>query len=102
MIHYSCDRCSRVLDPQDDLRYSVNLEARAVMESVELNEPQADRDHLLEIHEILERADDLENELIGEEVYQRQRFDLCSDCYRKFIADPMGARPTKQLNFSSN
>lgn len=102
MIHYSCDRCNKVLDPQDDIRYCVNLETRAVMDSVTQQDDEADRDHLLEIHEILERADDLENELIGEEIYHRMKFDLCSSCFRKFMADPVGARPGKQLNFSSN
>ena len=102
MIHYSCDRCSRPLDPQDDVRYCVQLETRAVMDSVGLHDEDSDRDHLLEIHEILERADDLENELIGEEIYQRLKFDLCSDCFRKFMSNPVGSRPTKQMDFSSN
>ncbi|MDA0658283.1 MAG: hypothetical protein O2931_04990 [Planctomycetota bacterium] len=102
MIHYSCDRCSRPLDPQDDVRYCVQIETRAVMDSVGLHDDGSDRDHLLEIHEILERADDLENELIGEEIYQRLKFDLCSECFRKFMSSPVGSRPTKQMDFSSN
>lgn len=102
MIHYSCDRCNCVIDPQDDVRYAVNLESRAVMDCIDGLQAEDDQDHLLEIHEILERGDDLENEMIGEEIYQRKRFDLCGDCFRKFMSDPIGARSNKQLNFSSN
>ena len=102
MRHYSCDRCKRVLDPQDDLRYVVRLEVQAVMEPINDNELADDRDHLCEIEEILERADDEMNEAIGEDVYQKKSFDLCCDCYRTYIQNPLGREPKVSLNFSQN
>lgn len=102
MIHYSCDRCKCVLNPQEDLRYVVHLEARAVMDGGEFGDDDDDRDHLLEVHEILERSDDLQDEMVGSDVYQRQRFDLCGDCFRKFIKNPVGLEWPKQLDFSQN
>lgn len=102
MIHYACDRCKRVIDPEDDIRYVVRLEAQAVMDSVEMDEVDDDRDHLLEIHEILERLDEEESGLEGEEVYQRRRYDLCPECYRKFMENPVGREVTPQFGFSQN
>lgn len=100
MIHYSCDRCRRPIDNEDEIRYSLRIEVQASMGVDE--DVDEDRDHLLEIHEILERADDAEDPLISDEIYQRQRYDLCSDCYRAFVKNPLGMELSKQLDFSNN
>ena len=103
MIHYACDRCGRPIDPSEEMRYVVRLEIEAVMEPIDgdsLNDD--DRDHLMELDEILDNADDLENPLIGEDVYDRKRFDLCPECYRKFVKDPVGREAVRQLDFSQN
>lgn len=101
MIHFTCDRCKREIDPDVELRYVVRLEVQAMMEPCEA-EVEDDRDHLLEIQEILERMDDQLDENIGEEIYQRRRFDLCPKCYRKYIKNPLGRDSMAQLTFSKN
>jgi hypothetical protein len=102
MIHYSCDRCKRVLDSQNDLRYVVRLEVQAVMDPLNDCESDDDRDHLMEIEEILERVDDEQCDSIGEEIYQKRRYDLCSECYRKFVQNPLGREAKASLGFSQN
>jgi hypothetical protein len=91
-----------VLDPQEDLRYVVRLEVQAVMEPINDCELTDDRDHLLEIEEILERADDEECDDIAPEVYQKKTYDLCCDCHRKFMQNPLGREAKVSLNFSQN
>ena len=71
MIHYSCDRCKRTLDAEQDLRYVVRIEIHAAMEPVEVDEFEDDRDHLVEIQEILERLDDAESDAIGDDILSR-------------------------------
>ena len=66
------------------------MEIEVAMDPIHDNEPQDDRDHLLEIDEILERVDVTDAEECGEEVYQQRRYDLCPQCYRKFVASPLG------------
>ena len=102
MIHYSCDRCKRPLDPSEDLRYAVTIEVQAVMDPLDVDEAEDDRDHLLEIQEILERLDDAESEMIGNDIYQKRRHDLCAECYRKFIKNPLGREAPAHLGFSQN
>ena len=102
MIHHSCDRCGNSIDANQDLRYVVRVEVQATMESVDPMETEPDRDHLLELEEILERLDDEQSMMISEDIYQRRRYDLCCSCYRKFIRDPMGADANNQFNFSQN
>jgi hypothetical protein len=102
MIHYSCDRCKRVIDPSDDLRYVVTMELQAAMDPLDTDESEDDRDHLLEIQEILERLDDSASDLISDEIYQKRRFDLCPECYRKFIKNPLSGEAPAHLDFSQN
>ena len=103
MIHYSCDRCGRAINPKEELRYVVRVEVEAVMEPIdgEVIEDE-DRDHLMELHEIMEHAEDADNPLMGEGVYQRKRFDLCPECHRQFLKNPVGREASKLHNFSKN
>jgi hypothetical protein len=99
VIHFTCDRCKRILDPHDEIRYIVNMECRAAMDVFASDEEP--RDHLLEVHEILESAD-LMDEEVGTDVYQQLRFDLCPTCYRHFIKAPVGREPMVEFDFSEN
>lgn len=101
MIHYTCDGCHRPLDPEDDLRYVVKLEVYASLDSSEdgLDE---DRDHLQEIQDILERLGDAESDEIGADVYQQMRFDLCPECRKQLLRNPLGRGLAKHVNFSQN
>ncbi len=102
MIRYSCDLCKRDLDPQHDLRYVVRIEVFAAMEPG--RDEDDDNDHLQEIQDILERLDDAEDDQIGEEVCQQLRFDLCPECRRKFMKNPLGREnfAAKVAGFSKN
>ena len=101
MIHYTCDGCHRSLNPENDLRYVVKMEVYVSLDPLE-DEPEDDRDHLQEIQDILERLDDAESDEVGDDVYQQMRFDLCADCRRRFLRNPIGRGLAKQLNFSEN
>jgi hypothetical protein len=102
MIHFSCDRCKRAIDSESDLRYLVRIEVEAVMDPVHAADPDDDRDHLLEIDEILERIDTSECPEIGDDVYQKRRYDLCPQCFRKFILNPVGREKKATVGFSQN
>jgi hypothetical protein len=99
MIQYSCDLCKQPLDPQDDLRYVVKVEVYAAFDQVEMDD---DTDNLQEIHELLERMDDVSSDRIGEDVYQQLRFDLCPECRKRFLKNPLGRKLVEQFDFSPN
>ena len=100
MIRFTCDLCKREIDPVGDLRYVVKIEIYASLDPMTLEED--DRDHLQEIQDILERSEDLDSDQIGDDVYQQLRFDLCPECRRKFLKNPLGRENAKILNFSEN
>jgi hypothetical protein len=101
MIHYTCDRCKRVIDLENELRYSVHVEVRAVFGNGDVAMDD-DADNLLELNEILERLEDEECPDISDEVYRRQRYDLCCECHRQFTRNPLGREPMVSIGFSQN
>jgi hypothetical protein len=100
MIHHSCDLCKRLIDPDEDLRYVVKIEVYAALDAA-ANDEEDDRDNLLEMQQILQRMEDMEDAAVGDDVYQTLRFDLCPECRRRFVKNPLG-RELKQFNFSKN
>jgi hypothetical protein len=100
MIHHSCDLCKRLIDSEEDLRYVVKIEVYAALDPLAADEDD-DRDNLLEMQEILQRMEDMEEGTVGDDVYQTLRFDLCRECRRKFLKNPLG-RESKKFNFSKN
>lgn len=101
MIRFFCDMCKRDIDPREDLRYVVKVEIFAAFDPLAIEED--DRDHLQEIQDILERAEDAESDQIGDDVYQQLRFDLCPECRSRFLKNPLGREGAKKiLNFSEN
>lgn len=102
MIHYSCDRCKRMIDPAKEIRHVVRLDAQAVLEPLPNDELDDDRDQLLELDELLQSLDLDDEELLLDEMSQQLRFDLCSECYRRFIQDPLGVESALNVGFSSN
>ena len=102
MIHYTCDRCRRTLDCENDLRYVVRIEVEAVMDPLHEQDCQDDRDHLLEIDEILERVEAEDCPEIGDDVYQKRRYDLCPQCFRNFNLNPLGHERRAAVGFSQN
>ena len=101
MIHFTCDHCKQPIDPESEVRYVVKMEVYASLDPTE-DVLDGDRDGLLEIQEILEQLDDASDDQIGDDVYQHLRFDLCSQCRRKFLLDPLGTSTGKQFDFSKN
>jgi len=102
MIHYSCDRCKRTIDTALETRHIVKIEVQAALDSPATEERDDDRDHLAEIHEMLESLDLDDEQAYEEHEYRKLSFDLCPDCYRKYIQDPLGSESPLHVDFSHN
>jgi hypothetical protein len=78
------------------------MEVYAAFDPSAMDELDDDRDHLREIQEILLRSVDADDAQIGSDVYEQLRFDLCPECRKKFIQNPLGSELSKQFDFSKN
>jgi len=101
MIRYICDLCQCELDPQNDVSYVVRMEVYAAP-SFEDAPIDSDRDHLEDFQEVLERFDefDADGHLLGVNNYRKQRFDLCKECAKRFLQDPLGRRDVQRFEMS--
>jgi hypothetical protein len=105
MIRYSCDLCKRELDPGKDLRYVAKIGVFAAFDPTSTDEDSDDREHLQEIQDILERLDSndqMSDDQAGDELYHELRFDLCPDCRKRFLKNPLGRESVRAFDFSEN
>jgi hypothetical protein len=74
--------------------YPAPVEADAAIDS--------DRDHLEDIHEVLERFEefDADGRLPVADTYHTRRFELCSECCKQFLKEPLARSATPQFDFS--
>lgn len=100
MIHYSCDCCKRMID-SDDLRFVVKMEVFVAIDPEAASHADDDRDHLQELQDILQRADEI-GELDAAPECEQLRYDLCPECHKKFLKNPLGREASKQFDFSKN
>ena len=97
MIESACDRCGRPLQRMDR-QYLATMEIRPVVGAAHSDEDPGDRDHLLELHEMLEAGADVD---APDEQHVRE-FLLCHDCCQRVQEDPMTQDAALHVGFSQN
>ena len=108
MLHYSCDMCKRPIDAHDEIRHVVKIEVYAAPDDAEssrdgiVDAARADADHLDDVQDLLERLDDGLVASALDDDTRTLRFDLCADCRRRFLRNPLGVKSGKKLDFSNN
>jgi hypothetical protein len=98
MIHFSCDLCGKDIHPADDQRYVIQIETKAASDPAKITDADLDEDNLEAVSEILRDLDEPQ----VEDVHRTFRFDLCCDCHKRFVRDPLGKEQEKKLFFSKN
>lgn len=102
MANDACEFCGELLSRLEP-QYRVTIDIRPTTGYVAGDEDPGDRDHLLELHEMLEGVDD---EVLSDPVEQgpcRHEMLLCHDCCRRFQQQPMPRDAALQLlEFSDN
>ena len=100
MIHYICDRCKRQINTADQTRYVIQIDIQSVVDNSQV-EIEEDIDHLAELHQMLEG---MHQEALSEETQSSHhgQYDLCPECYRQFLKNPLGRDSMLALGFSNN
>ena len=112
MIHYTCDRCKRTIDPETEPRYVVEIDVRLAGPVEQLGEDAEDLDPLAELHDQLQRESsaDPDRPEDAEQLIPRcddvesgpEQYDLCPQCHDAFVNNPLGREIAVGLGFSNN
>lgn len=101
MLHITCDQCGKELRTGDD-HYVVKIEVYAAHDPAELTEADFDEDHMEEVSQLLQEMEEMGE---GEELEppSRQfRYDLCPECRKKYVRDPLNKEAAQKFDFSEN
>ena len=104
MIRCYCDLCKKEINPREHLHYIVRMEVYAAFDPADEYDcdDSDDRNHLEEIQDMLDAIEDEDLEEASREVYHKMRFDLCAECRRKFMRNPLGRDLLNRSRFSEN
>src|SRR6516162_4011735 len=90
MLHVTCDLCGKELCPGHDQRFVVKMEIFAAHDPAKITEADLDDDHMEAVSDLLRDAEDgIEDADVVEPVYKYFRFDLCPECQKRFVRDPL-------------
>jgi hypothetical protein len=102
MLHITCDGCGKELVQNADHRYVVKMEVFAA-HTATLTEADLDDDHLEAVSQLLRAEEDNGIDPDAESPqYKNFRFDLCPECHKKFVRDPLGKEAAQKFDFSEN
>jgi len=92
MVTIHCDGCGREIQ-KNALRYTVQVDVRAAYDEIEVGLTELVRNHRDEMLRLIDQMENQSAEAIEETIYKRLKLDLCPDCQRTFLRDPLRFRP---------
>lgn len=87
-ITHMCDRCGQPLE-KGQLRYTVKIQVFAAYDELEVSGKDLLKDHKKEILQLIEQTKGMTEEELMREVYVELQFDLCRECQRKYLLQPL-------------
>jgi len=88
MTLYKCDICGKNLK-KEELRYRIKIEACAVYEQNEIHIADLIRNHQEEIIQLIKKMEEMSAEELEEQIYKKFEFDLCPNCHRAYLKNPL-------------
>ena len=73
----------------DPRRFILKMEVYAAAAPIEFNRHDIAKDHTQEIRRLVEELSNADPNEIEDQTYRSLRFDLCGDCQRSFLAQPL-------------
>ncbi len=101
MPHFRCDCCQRTFSVQQVKCYQMRIQfcTKGADEEITAEE----RDHLLEIHELLSQLKQPHLSQPPEiDETPEMHFQLCPKCYTQYATNPLHPVPARPMGFSNN
>ena len=84
-----------------DDRFVVKIEVFAAQDPAEITEEDLDQDHMEAVSQLLRDMEDADGGDV-EPASRRLRYDLCPECRRRFLRDPLSKDTAQKFDFSEN
>jgi hypothetical protein len=101
MLHITCDQCGKELRAGDD-HYVLKIEVYAAHDPAELTEADFEEDHMEEVSQMLREMEEMGDLEALEPPSRHFRYDLCTDCRKKYVRDPLSKETAQKFDFSEN
>jgi hypothetical protein len=101
MLHITCDSCGKELRSGED-RYVVKIEVFAAHDPGELTEADLDDDHMETMSQLLSQLEDMDEPTCLEPTSRHLRYDLCTECHKRYLRDPLSKEAAQKFDFSEN
>jgi hypothetical protein len=102
MLHITCDLCGKDVLPGDKQRYVVKIEVFAAHDPAEITEDDLDDDHMEAVSEMIREMEENDESEPLPPASKKFRYDLCPDCQKKFLRDPLSKEADQKFDFSEN
>ena len=101
MLHITCDQCGKELRTGED-HYVLKIEVFAAHDPTELTEADFDEDHMEEVSQMLQEMEEMGEVEELEPPSREFRYDLCPECRKKYVRDPLSKEASQKFDFSEN
>jgi hypothetical protein len=103
MLHVTCDLCGKAICPGQDQRYVVKIEIFPAHDPGKITEADLDEDHMEAVSELIREMDENGEEVdLAEPICKHFRYDLCPDCHKRYLRDPLSKELSSKFDFSEN
>ena len=101
MLHITCDVCGKELRPGED-HYVVKIEVFATLDPTQLTEADLEEDHMEAVSQLIRQmeAGKCPDELSP--TSHHLRYDLCPECRKRYLRDPLSKEAAQKFDFSEN
>jgi hypothetical protein len=90
MITYICDRCGKAIE-HDRVHYIAKIQVFAAADPLNITFEDLLQDHASEIEQLLRQCDELSEEQLMRDVHVEFQFDLCHECQKAYVANPLAS-----------
>ena len=101
MLHVTCDLCGKQLRPGED-HFVVKIEVFAARDPAELTEADLDEDHMEAVSQLIRQMEEGEPPEDLAPACQHLRYDLCPECRKRYLRDPLSKDAAQKFDFSEN
>lgn len=102
MLHCFCDLCGTELLVGEDHHYVTKIEVYVACNPLQGTEGALNAEHKHGDSGLLEQIIHMVKQGLNDTLSKSFRFELCPECHKKFLKNPLGRKMLGSIDFSKN